>query len=49
MAGSASYLPAAGQPRHEAFVAALRALFDAAAVDGRVELIYRCRIHAAVL
>lgn len=48
-AGSASYLPAAGQPRHDDFVAALRALFDAEAVDGSVELRYRCRIHAAPL
>jgi len=48
-AGSASYLPAPGQPRHDAFVAALRALFDAAAVDGTIELRYRCRIHAAPL
>jgi len=49
MAGSASYLPAPGQPRHDAFVAALRALFDREAVAGTIEMRYRCRIHAAPL
>lgn len=48
-AASASYLPAPGRPRHDEFFAALRALFDAQAVDGTVELRYRCRIHAAPL
>jgi len=49
MAGSASYLPAPGQPRHDAFVAALRALFDREASAGTIEMRYRCRIHAAPL
>ncbi len=48
-AGSASYLPRPGQPRHEELYSALRALFHAHAVDGTVEIRYRCRIHAAAL
>jgi hypothetical protein len=49
LAGSASYLPAAGQARHAELMAALRALFDAYAAGGRVEMRYTCRVHAAPL
>jgi SAM-dependent methyltransferase len=49
LAGSASYLPAPGQARHAELMAALRALFDANAAGGRVEMRYTCRVHAAPL
>lgn len=49
LAGSASYLPAAGQARHAELMAALRALFDAYAAGGLVEMRYTCRVHAAPL
>lgn len=49
LAGSASYLPAPGLPRHAELMAALRALFDANAAGGRVEMRYTCRVHAAPL
>jgi SAM-dependent methyltransferase len=49
LAGSASYLPAPGQPRHAGLMAALRALFDAEATDGSIEMRYTCRVHAAPL
>ncbi len=49
LAGSASYLPAPGQPRHAALLAALRALFDANAAAGTIEMRYTCRVHAAPL
>lgn len=49
LAGSASYLPAPGQPRHTELVAALRALFDANAANGTNEMRYTCRVHAAPL
>jgi SAM-dependent methyltransferase len=49
LAGSASYLPAPGQPRHAELMAALRDLFDANEMGGRVELRYTCRVHAAPL
>ena len=49
LAGSASYLPAPGQPRHEDFSRALHALFDAQARQGAVEMKYTCRVHAAPL
>ena len=49
LAGSASYLPAPGQPRHAELMTALRALFDANAAGGRVEMRYTCRVHAAPL
>jgi SAM-dependent methyltransferase len=49
LAGSASYLPAPGQSRHTELMAALRALFDANAAGGRVEMRYTCRVHAAPL
>ena len=37
---SSSYAPQAGHPRHESMIAALRELFDACAVDGRVSFDY---------
>jgi SAM-dependent methyltransferase len=49
LSGSASYLPAPGQPRHAELMAALRALFDANAMGGRIEMRYTCRVHAAPL
>jgi SAM-dependent methyltransferase len=49
LAGSASYLPAPGQPRHAALLAALHALFDANASNGTIEMRYTCRVHAAPL
>jgi SAM-dependent methyltransferase len=49
LAGSASYLPARGQPRHDEFIRALRALFDAEVRDGTVDMRYTCRVHAAPL
>jgi hypothetical protein len=49
LAGSASYLPAPGQPRHADFSRALHALFDAQARQGAVEMKYTCRMHAAPL
>jgi len=49
LAGSASYLPAPGQPRHAELIAALRELFEANAADGSVEMRYTCRVHTAPL
>jgi SAM-dependent methyltransferase len=49
LAASASYLPAAGTPQHAAMISSLRALFAAQAQDGRVEMRYTCRLHAAPL
>lgn len=47
LAGSASYLPAPGDPRHAAMVAALNALFDVHAKDDAVQMMYRTRMHYA--
>lgn len=47
LAGSASYLPAPGDPRHAAMVAALNALFDSNAKNGVVQMMYRTRMHYA--
>lgn len=47
LAGSASYLPAADQPRHADLMAALRRLFVANAAGGTIEMRYTCRVHAA--
>ena len=41
---SSSYAPQAGHPRHQAMLDSLRALFDAAAVDGHVDFAYDTRI-----
>lgn len=49
LAGSASYLPAPGDPRHAAMVAALNALFDVHAKDNAVQMMYRTRMHYAQL
>lgn len=44
---SASYMPAAGDPRYAPMLAALDALFDANAEDGMVQMLYRTRMHYA--
>lgn len=49
LARSASYLPAAGKPRHEELMAALGHLFDHCADSGTVDMRYTCRVHAAPL
>ena len=49
LAGSASYLPAPGDPRHAAMLVALNALFDAHAKDRQVQMMYRTRMHYAQL
>ena len=49
LAGSASYLPAPGQPRHAELMAALRALFESHAEGGTIDMRYTCRVHAAPL
>ncbi|MCL7713991.1 class I SAM-dependent methyltransferase [Stenotrophomonas mori] len=46
---SSSYAPQPGHPRHAPMLAALRALFDAHAVDGRVAFEYRTRAFAGTL
>jgi SAM-dependent methyltransferase len=46
---SSSYAPLAGHPRHEAMLAALRALFDRHQVDGLVDVHYRTRAFAGTL
>jgi SAM-dependent methyltransferase len=45
LVGSASYMPAPGQPGHDAMSAALGRLFDEHAVGGRVHMNYRTRMH----
>ena len=47
LAGSASYLPAPGDPRHAAMLLALNALFDTHARAGTVQMMYRTRMHYA--
>ncbi|MEO8187994.1 MAG: class I SAM-dependent methyltransferase [Burkholderiaceae bacterium] len=47
LAGSASYLPAPGDPRHAAMLVALNALFDSHAKNGTVQMMYRTRMHYA--
>jgi ubiquinone/menaquinone biosynthesis C-methylase UbiE len=47
LAGSASYLPAPGDPRHVAMLLALNALFDTHAKNGTVQMMYRTRMHYA--
>ena len=49
LAGSASYLPAPGDPRHAAMLLALNALFDTHAKNGTVRMMYRTRMHHAQL
>jgi hypothetical protein len=45
LVGSASYMPAAGDPRHAPMMAELDALFDAHAENGAVQMLYRTRLH----
>jgi SAM-dependent methyltransferase len=45
LVGSASYMPPPGHARHAEMSAALNRLFDALAVEGRVEMHYRTRMH----
>lgn len=49
LAGSASYLPAPGDPRHAAMLTSLNDLFDAHADNGAVQMMYRTRMHYAQL
>jgi len=49
LAGSASYLPAPGQPRHAELMFELERLFAAHAHQGAIEMRYTCRVHAAPL
>jgi SAM-dependent methyltransferase len=42
---SSSYAPKAGHPKHEPMIEALRKLFDACAVDGKVSFDYDTRIY----
>lgn len=42
---SSSYVPLAGQPGHEAMLAAFQALFDAHQVDGRVAFLYTTQVY----
>jgi SAM-dependent methyltransferase len=49
LAGSASYLPAPGQPRNAELMAALRLLFESNAEGGTIDMRYTCRVHAAPL
>jgi SAM-dependent methyltransferase len=46
---SSSYIPAAGEPAHVAMLARLTALFEAHAVDERVELLYDTEVHTGRL
>jgi SAM-dependent methyltransferase len=46
---SASYMPAADHPRHEAMLVALEAIFSAHAVEGTVTIEYRTRMYAGPL
>jgi SAM-dependent methyltransferase len=45
LVSSASYMPPPGHPRHPGMTAALARLFDAHAVDGRIAMNYRTRVH----
>ena len=46
---SSSSAPQAGQPRHEAMIAALRELFERNAVDGQVDFDYATRVFVGTL
>lgn len=46
---SSSYAPAAGHPRHEPMLEALRRLFDATAQNGKVDFDYNTRAFAGTL
>jgi SAM-dependent methyltransferase len=49
LTASASYAPAPGHPRHNAFYAALRALFDAHQANGMVEVLYETEVFLGTL
>jgi SAM-dependent methyltransferase len=49
LVNSASYMPAAGDPRHAPMMTALAALFDANEEHGSVRMLYRTRMHYARL
>lgn len=42
---SSSYGPKPGHPAHEIVMKRLRELFDAHATDGRIEIVYECRVY----
>ena len=42
---SSSYAPAAGDPRHEPMIAALRGIFDVHCTDGRAVIEYDTVVH----
>jgi len=46
---SSSYVPAAGQPGHEAMMAELRVIFDRHGANGAVELLYDCELSIGPL
>lgn len=46
---SSSYAPAPGHPQHAPMLAALRTLFDATAVDGRIDFTYDTRAYVGHL
>jgi SAM-dependent methyltransferase len=46
---SSSYAPAPGHPKHAPMLAALRTLFDATAVDGRIDFTYDTRAYVGNL
>jgi len=46
---SSSYAPTAGQPKHDAMLAALRTLFDQHAIDGNVAFEYQTRAFLGTL
>jgi SAM-dependent methyltransferase len=45
---SSSYAPQPGDPRHAPMLDALRALFDATAIDGRVDFAYDTRVFVGI-
>lgn len=46
---SSSYAPAPGHPQHTPMLDALRTLFDATAVDGRIDFTYDTRVYVGTL
>jgi len=46
---SSSYLPAAGEPRHDEMLRVLDAIHERFAVDGSVDLVYDCRLFVGPL
>jgi hypothetical protein len=47
LASSASYAPLPGHPKHPGLIAALRAAFDANAVNGTVPMDYNMKVYYA--